>query len=192
MGCGLRGLHADRCGRCTVQPPPWSRLVCAVDYAFPWDRMVADLKFHAQVDRAGLLATLLERAVRGAGPNAAESPPLVVPVPLSRSRLRERGFNQAWEIARRTARRLGLQAQPDVLARPVDTVHQGPLAREARAVNLRGALMVEPRQARRVAGRHLAVVDDVFTTGATAAEAVRALRQAGAASVEIWAVARTP
>lgn len=161
----------------------------AVDYAPPWDRLVADLKFQGRIETAPLLADLLAQAV---GRDAPPQQTLVVPVPLSRQRLTDRGFNQAWEIARRVSSRLGLEAGGDVLTRPVETLHQGPLDRAQRASNVRGALMVEPTRAAGVAGRHVAVVDDVFTTGATVTEAVRALRQAQATSVEVWTVARTP
>lgn len=177
------------CGDCLTHPPPWSGLTCAVDYGFPWDRLIIDLKFHARTELAGALSQRLTEAVRQA--DAADAVDLVLPVPLSDARLAERGFNQAWEVARRVAGDLALRADHSLLQRPVDTPHQADLPRDERARNLRGALMVDPRRRGRVQGRHLALVDDVFTTGATAREATQALLRAGAASVRVWAIART-
>ena len=120
---------------------------------------------------------------------AGDAPPdLVVPVPLAAARSRERGFNQAWEIARR----LRAPARADVLLRVKDTPHQLTLPRERREANMRDAFAVEPRQARRLRDADVAVVDDVMTSGATAAEVARTLLRAGARRVRIWVVARTP
>lgn len=178
------------CGDCLAHPRPWSGLICAVDYGFPWDRLIIDLKFHGRTELAGALARRLTEAVRRA--DGSSGIDLVLPVPLSAERLAERGFNQAWEVARRVAGDLALRADHSLLLRPIDTPHQADLPREQRARNLRGALMVDPRRRGRVQGRHLALVDDVFTTGATAREATQALLRAGAASVLVWAIARTP
>ncbi|HEY6134860.1 MAG TPA: ComF family protein [Rubrivivax sp.] len=178
------------CGACLRQPPNFRRAVCAVDYGFPWDRLVLDLKFNGLVELAAPLAQLLVQALRDA--DGASGVDAVLPVPLGPKRLAERGYNQAWELARRVARALALPAGAHALERPVDSAHQADLPRDMRAANLRGAFMVAPRQRDRVAGRHLALVDDVMTTGATAREASAALLRAGAASVVFWAVARTP
>jgi ComF family protein len=113
-------------------------------------------------------------------------------VPLSAPRLATRGYNQAWELARRVARARRLPARADLLHRPVDTPAQSGLDRAERQRNLRGAFWVPPLAADAVRGQHLALVDDVMTTGATLREAAAALRQAGAATVQVWAVARTP
>jgi ComF family protein len=116
----------------------------------------------------------------------------VLPVPLSAERLRERGYNQAWELARRVARSLACEADATLLLRVRDTPHQLALPRERRAANVRGAFLVEPRRVRDLRGCDVAVVDDVMTTGATGAEIARTLKQAGAHSVRLWVVARTP
>ncbi len=116
----------------------------------------------------------------------------VVAVPLSRERLRERGYNQSWELARRLARALDLPACPDALFRVRDTGHQLGLQRGDRARNLQGAFVVSPRHAAWVCGARIALVDDVLTTGATARAATRTLRAAGARDVQVWVVARTP
>jgi ComF family protein len=164
--------------------------VCAHDYAFPWSDLVGDFKFQADVALATLLARQLAAALRQR-PQALEVD-LVLPVPLSAARLKERGFNQSWELARRLGRSFGLTCDAGLLQRPVDTAHQVDLSMEERDRNLRGAFMVTPGQRARVAGRRVAVVDDVMTTGATLREATRTLLRAGASSVDVWTVARTP
>jgi ComF family protein len=180
---------AALCGSCLLAAPPFEHAVAAVDYAFPWDGLIGALKFRNGMDLAHALSARLEQAVRSAGLPAVS---LIVPVPLSSARLRERGYNQAWELARRLGRRLGLPAEPRVLVRRLDTAHQINLPRAQRAANVRGVFAVDARHALRLHGAAVALVDDVMTTGATAAEAARVLRAAGAASVQAWVLARTP
>jgi ComF family protein len=185
------------CGPCLSAAVTFDRSCCVADYAFPWDRLIASFKFHGHAELAPVLADALAGAVmRARADDAAEggrpAPDLVLPVPLAPRRLAERGYNQAWELTRRVARRLRLRADAGLLLRPVETAHQAELERVQRLANLRGAFMVEPKRRAALAGRHVALVDDVMTTGATAREAARTLLRAGAASVDIWVVARTP
>jgi ComF family protein len=151
--------------------------------------LVQALKFHARLDLAPALAERMLSAWHAAGVGA---PGLLLPMPLAASRWRERGHNQAWELARRLARALGAPADPQLLLRVKDTPHQIALPRRDRAANVRGAFAVEPLRAAGLRGRSVTLVDDVVTTGATAAEAARTLRQAGAAAVTLWVAARTP
>jgi ComF family protein len=177
------------CGRCLHDPPPYARCVAAFDYAAPWDHPIARFKFHAALDLGGVFADRLVDAVRA---SAAPLPDLILPVPLAEARLRERGYNQAWELARRLGRRLRVSGDATLLLRLRETPHQLALPIEARAGNVRGAFAVEPRRRAELAGRHVALVDDVMTTGATVAEAARVLLAAGAAPVQVWVLARTP
>ncbi len=188
--CALRLSAEDApCPHCIRRPLPFRRCVCAGDYGFPWDRLITRLKFHGEVAEAAPLASALAGAVRQAH---AVDGLLVLPVPLSAARLAERGLNQSWEIGRRVARELGLAAQAGALLRLRDTPHQVGLARQQRLQNLQGALCVEPAHQRAIEGRDIALVDDVMTTGATAAACADVLLRAGAASVQAWVVARTP
>jgi len=202
---GCRAVHAPvqpRCPRCALPvagaalvclecrraPPPQAAAVAALDYGFPWDRLVSAFKYHGAIELATPLAGLLADAVRGAG---LDAPSCVLPVPLGPRRLRERGYNQAWEVARRVARTLGLPARADGLQRWLDGEHQVGHTRAERIAALRGAFGVDPAQASRWQGRTVALVDDVMTSGATATEASRVLLAAGAAAVQVWVVART-
>ena len=177
------------CGTCLTTPPPFDAALAAVDYRPPWDRLVTAFKFHGALDLAAVFAEAIVGAERR---RAAPRPSLVLPVPIGAARGRERGYNQAWELARRVARRLDLVAEPDLLLRVRETAHQLALPLADRAGNVRAAFAVEPRRRGELRDRHVAIVDDVMTTGSTATEIASVVRQAGAATVEVWVLARTP
>jgi len=172
-----------------VSPPPFEHSTAAVDYAYPWDSLITRFKFHGALDLAPALAHCLAAAVAG---GEAPRPSLLLPVPLSTARLRERGYNQAWELARRLAPVLNCPADALLLLRVRDTPHQLAFPPGQRAGNVRAAFAIEPQRSAELRGRTVAIVDDVMTTGATAAEIARVLLQAGAAQVQVWVVARTP
>ncbi len=190
-GCALAlaAPTVTRCGRCLREPPPWVAAVAAIDYRFPWDRLLAALKFHDGLDLRPWATAMLAGAVTAAGAGAAD---IVLPIPLATPRLRERGYNQAWELARGVAKIRALPARTDWLERLIDTPHQLALPRAQRVANMRGAFAVTAAGGAGLAGKRVALVDDVLTTGATLAEATRTLLAAGAAQVEVWVLARTP
>lgn len=177
------------CGDCLRRPPPFEHALAAVDYTPPWPELVARFKFHAALDLAPAFAGLIAQAAQRAAP---PWPDLLLPAPLAPARLRERGYNQSWELARRVGTALGLRTEPALLLRVRDTAHQLELPLAQRAANVRDAFAVEPRRRAELAGRRVAVVDDVLTTGETAAAMARALLQSGAAQVQAWVLARTP
>lgn len=182
--CGLRlALSHARCGRCLAETRPFDATFAAVDYVAPVDRSLTMLKFAGRLVLARAYAQLLGEALADA-PRRLD---LLTYVPLSAERLRERGFNQALEIARPVARARGL-ALASLLVKTRDTAHQADLPLEERQRNLHGvfACIGEVRR------RHVAVVDDVMTTGSTLEEVARCLKRAGAASVMNLVVARTP
>lgn len=188
--CALPAPGGQVCGACLRVPPPFVQTIALAGYAFPWDRLIARFKFHQQPELAGLLADALVGAVQRTATRPAAQ--LVLPVPLSPARLAERGFNQAWELARRVAAAQGLPARHDALLRLRDTPHQVGLSRPARATNLRDAMWVPPEGQTAIRGCQVALVDDVMTTGMTATAATQALLAAGAGSVQVWVLARTP
>jgi ComF family protein len=177
----------DECGACVRAAPVFERTVAACDYAYPWDRLIARFKFARATDLATPLARLLQTAL-----DRERAPPAhwIAPVPLAPARLAERGFNQAWEVARRLC--TPGRATAAALLRVRDTPHQATLPRAQRESNLRHAFMVDPAWQARLQGADVALVDDVMTTGATLRECAQALRNAGARSVQAWVVARTP
>lgn len=183
------GNGIDICGECLRTPPPFCSAVAAVDYGHPWDRLLGDFKFNAALDLSGVLSGLLVDAAHRAAHGPAS---LVLAVPLSAQRLRERGYNQSWEIARRFAARLRCPTDPTLLLRIQDTPHQMSLPRARRASNVRGAFAVEPTRRAALRGQRVVLVDDVMTTQATAAELTRLMLDAGALEVRVAVVARTP
>lgn len=177
------------CGQCLVHPPDFDAARTGLDYAHPWSTLIARFKFHAALELAGALVQPLLASVQR---DPGTLPDLLLPVPLSRERLRARGYNQAWEATRRLARRLALRCDAHLLLRVKDSPHQLELPPEERAANVRGVFAVEPLRRTELHGLHIAVVDDVLTTGATCAELARVLKQAGARRVSAWSLARTP
>jgi ComF family protein len=188
--CGLRvAAQAAQCGACLAEPPPFDACVVAVDYAFPWDRLIADFKFNGRVELAAPLAALLVQAIGRAGDAL---PSLVVPVPLAPQRLAERGYNQAWLLAKGLGQALRRPATPDALVRVRSTPRLMTLDSDARLRAIHGAFRVSPAWQARLRGRHITLVDDVLTTGATLDEISRLLREHGAAGISVWVLARTP
>jgi ComF family protein len=177
------------CGACLIDPPPFDATAAATTYGFPWDRVIGAFKFHGALDLTAALVDLMADARTG---SARPETTLLLPVPLSRQRLRERGYNLAWELARRLGRRIGCDSDCDLLLRIRDTPHQLTAPPERRAANVRGAFAIEPRRRGELQGRSVTLVDDVMTSAATASELTRVLQAAGAARVEVWVIARTP
>lgn len=177
------------CGACLSHPPPFAATLAAVDYGYPWDALITHFKFHAALD---LLPALTWQMLQALQCSDGAPPDLLLPVPLSDARLRERGYNQAWELARRLGRALRCPAQAQWLLRIRDTPHQIALPPGERAGNVRAAFAVEPRRLADLRGRRCTLVDDVMTTGATVAELASVLLQAGASEVSVWVIARTP
>lgn len=180
--CAAPSLDGAVCGACLQQPPPFDRALASCAYAYPLDRLVHAFKYSGELAVAPLLADLLLREVRD-----APYPQLIVPMPLSRERLRERGFNQALEIARPIAAALGIQLSVDACLRVQHAPPQSGLAWAERAKNIAGAFVCMED----MAGRSVAVVDDVLTTGATLSEIARVLRMRGASQVIGWVATRT-
>jgi len=184
---------ATTCATCQRQAPAFRHTVCVADYEFPWNELVTAFKFQGRPELAACLAPPLATAIRSALEGGrCTLPDLVAAVPLSNKGLAERGYNQAWELARAVARTLHLAVSESALLRPLSSAHQIDLGRAERQRNLRSAFMVDPLQRALIKDRTVALVDDVMTTGATAQAATEALLRSGAAAVDIWVVARTP
>ncbi len=184
----LEARHAARhCRACLAGSPDFDATVVIADYGWPLDHLVTGLKFRAQLPLAAWLAGRLADALI-ASPGGM--PELLLPVPLSPARLRSRGYNQAWEITRRLGRHLGIPVCADELHRLRDNPAQATLDRAERLANLHGAFAVTDPT--RIAGRHIGVIDDVMTTGATLGEIATQLKRAGAARVTNVVALRTP
>jgi ComF family protein len=179
-------VGGTECGRCIGDPPDFDATLAVFAYAFPADVLVQGLKFRGELALAPFLASELH-AECGATGSAPCGVDLVIPVPLHALRLRERGYNQAMEIARSIGARLGVPVAADLCERVRDTPAQLGLPWKERRENVRGAFSCR----RALDGRRVAVVDDVMTTGATLGEVASTLKRFGAARVVNWVVART-
>jgi ComF family protein len=194
--CGFPGasLDLDLCTHCHGALP-WApaghEVLAALLYEHPVDDMVRELKYRGVIAHARLFGVLLAEAVRRRG---EPLPRLLIPVPLHPARFRVRGFNQAATIARYAGRMLEIPVASHVVRRLRDTPSQTALGSSERASNVHAAFGVRGQRARRqlVATGHVAIVDDVCTTGSTLAELRHALRSAGVSRVDRWAVARVP
>ena len=172
------------CGACLLKRPRFHVCYSAFRYAFPIDHLVRGLKYREAVTHARVLGELLARHVRCVRRDSW--PECLIPVPLASGRYRERGYNQAIELGRCLERTLGLPMHTHVVMRTRETVEQASLSQKERRKNVRRAFVVNGR----LQEKHVAIIDDVVTTGSTVNEVARVLRHAGAKRVEVWAVAR--
>jgi ComF family protein len=190
--CGIplpRDARVKLCGRCLRRPPAFDKTIAAALYEAPFDQLVRGLKYGATLAYAPLFARLLHGRATHA---VLADIDVVLPVPLSRARMATRGFNQAIEIARPFAEKLGRPLDTESVLRIADTAPQASLPFDARRRNVRGAFAVIDARRERIIGRRIGVVDDVMTTGATLEELAKTLKRAGAAAVVNLVVARTP
>jgi ComF family protein len=174
---------AGICGHCLRRPPPQDAAHAAFRYAAPLDRLVQGLKFGRRLGIARLTGALLAQA---ATQHHWPRPEVLIPVPLHDARLRQRGYDQAQVLAREVGRRLAIPVDWRCCRRVRATAPQSGLDRAARRRNVRGAFAVtKPPSV-----DHVAVLDDVMTTGATVGALVTALKRAGVARVDVWTLCR--
>lgn len=182
-------LGPQRCGACLTAPRAFDATIVVADYAAPLDHLVLALKFGSRLALAPLFARLLHQAIQQSD---MPMPDLLTAVPLGDKRLAERGFNQALEIARPLARMLAVPFEPQLLARSRETLMQSRLHPDERHRNIRHAFMLQKHAIERIQGRHVAIVDDVMTTGETLNEIAATLKRGGASRVTNLVFARTP
>lgn len=174
------------CGACIKTPPPLDRCLAAVSYAYPWSTLIAHYKFHSEPGLVRSFATLL-RAIPWVEP-ALDNADLLIPMPLSGQKLKQRGYNQALLLARALE---PTKTRADILLRIQDTPAQHTLKRSERLTVLNHAFAVEPLLVHTLRGQRVVLVDDVMTTGASLFTAARVLKAAGASVVTGLVVART-
>lgn len=179
--CAVALESGVTCAACLTRPPCYDSVSAAYAYAFPVDALIQSYKYGRNLT----LVPVLGAALLAAAPAQIDA---IVPMPLSNRRLRERGFNQAQELARYAGRRMGVPVLPHACRRVVDTAPQVALPWAERARNVQGAFVCDAS----FEGMTVALVDDVMTTGATLDELARNVKRAGAVNVCAWVVARTP
>jgi len=189
--CALPLPAADMtCGQCLKAPPAFEHVIAPWTYSFPVDSLITRFKHSAKWPFGNLLGELLAHFLQHRFDEALDRPDALVPVPLATRRLRQRGFNQAAMLARWLSASLDIPCDEQLLKRIQDTSAQQDLKAEARKKNLRNAFALMPDAV--IKGRHLALVDDVLTTGATAQALARLFIEAGASRVDVYCLARTP
>jgi ComF family protein len=181
--CGEAGVENQACGQCLARQPYFDATLVAFDYDFPFNRLIQAYKYGARLSLTDFFA---ERMAARASAVAEPLPDIIVPMPLAKKRLAERGFNQSALLGRAVAQKLGVRFGAAGLLRVRETPPQTGLSREERLKNVRGAFDC----ASDLKGLRMALIDDVMTTGATMSDAARALKKRGAAHVEAWALAR--
>lgn len=180
--CAIALPQAEICGECQRDPPAFDSAQAVFDYAYPVDGLLTAFKFGGRLELAPWFAQMLVTRLDCDG-----LPDLIVPMPLHADRMKQRGFNQALEIARPVAKALGIPLAAETCTRTRATAAQVGLKRDERRKNLRGAFVCDSS----VSGARIAVIDDVMTSGATARSLAAALKDAGAREVDLWLVART-
>ncbi|CAM3795503.1 Protein GntX [Pseudomonas reidholzensis] len=191
LRCALPLPLADLlCGQCSRRPPAFAQVVAPWHFGFPVDTLVSRFKHQRQWPLGRLLAHLLGQALQYRFAQGLAQPDQLLPVPLATRRLRARGFNQAEMLARWLSTQLGIASHHQVLQRTRDTPAQQLLSARERRGNLRQAFCLAPGA--QVEGLHVALIDDVLTTGATAQALAEILLKAGVRRVDVYCLARTP
>ncbi len=180
--CALPSPAGSICGHCLKQPPPFDHTVAAFGYKFPLDKLIQALKYRERLILVSFLAEALLQRI-------TTQPDCIVALPLHHVRLRERGFNQSLLLAQHISRRLDIPLFRNACKRIRNTLPQSSLPWKERDKNMRQAFACDAHA--KVRGKHVAIVDDVMTTGASIGELARALKKAGANEVSAWVVART-
>ncbi len=178
--CALPTLNGAICGRCLKHAPQFERTVAVFAYAFPLDKLVQALKFNEQLLLSRQFASNLAQRIE-------ILPDCIVAMPLHPARLHERGFNQSLELARHIANKLNVPLLIHACQRVRDTPPQSSLPWKERGKNMRKAFTCTTD----LSGKHVAIVDDVMTSGASVNALAHALRQSGARRVSAWVIART-
>ena len=197
--------NTDYCGRCISKPPSFDTCFCPFRYETPVDKYVKAFKYHARPELAKTLAELLFSEIEA---NGLEMPELLMPVPMHISKLRQRGYNQSLLLAQQLSKLMGVPYDRRLIRKTRATLPQAELSLKLRQSNLRGSFeFIRQADAKnhslkkyrtfvnkkkpRPLPKHVAIVDDVFTTGATASELAKILRKNGVDYIQVWGVAHT-
>lgn len=184
--CAIPMPYATLCGTCLQDPPPYHTTHALYLYELPVTKLILELKFHQALLHANLFGKLLAEHIKTVWYLEKPLPTVIIPMPLHADRLKKRGFNQAVEIARTLASELKLPQDYASFLRVKPTQPQSTLTIQARKANLNKAfLMKKPFN-----HQHVAVVDDVITTGSTVREFCQLLKKAGVTTIDVWCVAR--
>lgn len=170
------------CGQCLNKPPEQDASFSLFCYQEPINRLIADFKYHNKLALSRVFAAQMTERLK-----ARQLPQLLIPIPLHPRRLRERGYNQSLELAKQLSKQLVIPVRHDALTRIRDTLPQASLPFSERKKNMKQAFQINKTNI----PSHIALIDDVLTTGHTTNVAAKILRKAGVNTIEVWTVART-
>lgn len=176
----------QQCGDCLQQSPPFQKTIALFQYQTPIDHLITGLKFQQKLIYAKLLSELLIQQIQKSY-DAENLPELIIPMPLHHKRLQERGFNQAVEIARSVAKKLKIKMDLKSCRRVRATAAQTTLPAAQRKDNIKNAFYIGSK----LSAKHIAILDDVVTTGYTVTELARELHKSGVERIDVWCCART-
>lgn len=182
--CALPAAFGETCGACIKSPPHFDATIAAFEFGFPVDALLRSLKYQGRLVVAEPIGARLADAITSCSSSPID---LMIPMPLHQHRLRERGFNQAAEIAHIVFRETGIRLERDIALRIRPTEPQAGLPLSQRGKNMKGAFACSQD----LTGKRVAIIDDVMTSGASLNELAKTLKAAGAARVECWVAART-
>jgi len=183
--CGqVFAADSDFCGRCLAKPPPFDACFCPFEYEEPIAGQIRDFKYNQRPELANTLAQLLTYEIEA---NMIDRPELIIPVPLHLKRLRQRGYNQSALLAKALGKRLNITVNCKVIKKHKPSAPQAQLTFRQRASNLNGCF----EQQMLISENSVAILDDVYTTGATAAEIAKILKQNGVNYVQVWGITHT-
>ncbi|MFA6970320.1 MAG: ComF family protein [Gallionella sp.] len=180
--CALPTTQGEICGHCLKKPPLFTRTIAVYSYQFPVDQLIQAMKYHEQLALAQIFSEKLMQRI-----DSNNLPDFIIPMPLHPAKLKSRGFNQAQLIAAPLARALGIPLLTGACHRLRDTPSQTSLPWKERSRNVRGAFGCDMD----LSGKHIALLDDVFTSGASLNALAEAVKQQGAREISAWVVART-
>lgn len=172
------------CGKCQKKPPPFTTSIIPNIYASPIKELISQFKFHNNLSFAPLLANTF---IKGLKKRKTNLPECIIPIPLHKQRLKERGFNQALELARIISKNINVPVDFALCQRTKATPFQSGLSAKQRKQNLKNAFSISDTHNY----KHVAIFDDVVTTGTTVNELAKQLKQSGVEIIEVWAIART-
>ncbi|WP_164521437.1 ComF family protein [Iodobacter ciconiae] len=179
--CALPAHDGGLCAACLNHPPAFDFSLAAFAYTAPITQLIIAAKFSENWSLLPTLGQLLLKRV-----SSAARPDFIVPLPLHPERLKERGYNQAFELAKPIARQLQLTLRPELLKRHINTEHQARLSQAERHKNMQQAFSTKSN----IEGKHIVLIDDVMTSGSSLHAAASCLKEAGAARVDNWVLAR--
>lgn len=179
-------LSGITCGKCISNPPHFDRTLALFSYVHPIDKFIINLKFNHQLIYAKLFGELFVKHLKSYYKNTS-FPELVIPIPLHQKRLKQRGFNQVFELAKSIKKHLNIKIDTNSCIKIKNTPPQSLITFDERKVNIKNSFKIKYS----IQAKHVAILDDVMTTGHTVNELSKTLKKSGMQKIDVWCIART-